>query len=360
MKYNIFLLGGLILLASCSSNKENKPKDPPASDSAVHYSVATVKSGGVNEVLKLPAKLAAYQEVSIFPKVNGYVQSVLVDIGSKVNKGQLLMVLEDPELEQAMLQAKERYERSKADLSIDRENYVRLLEAAKTPGAISPLDVSAARTKVQADSSLSNAEKANWKYQETMMSYLKVYAPFSGVITERNVHPGALVSAAIKDQRMLELKDIAHLRLQIDVPEDIAAHFKDRDTVAFYTSAYPGKRNIGFVSRNSYNVNPQFRTQRMEVDVYNNNYTLSPGMFVEVQLYTKGNPNAMTVPKSAIVTTTERKYVIVVRNGKAIKVDVHTGNDSGTQVEVYGDLKPGEEVVTNPSDDIKDGSTIHV
>jgi RND family efflux transporter MFP subunit len=350
------------LLASSSSNKENKPaiKDPPVSDSSVHCSVAPVKSGGVNEVLELPAKLAAYQEVSIFTKVNGYVKSVLDDIGSKVTKGQLLMVLEDPELEQAMLQAKERYERSIADLSIDRENYVRLLEAAKTPGAISPLDLSAARTKEQAESSLSNAEKANWKYQETMMGYLKVYAPFSGVITERNVHPEDLVSAAIKDQRMLELKDIAHLRLQIDVPEDIAAHFKDRDTVAFYTSAYPGKRNIGFVSRNSYNVNPQFRTQRMEVDVYNNNYTLSPGMFVEVQVYTKGNPNAMTVPKSAIVTTTERKYVIVVRNGKALKVDVHTGNDNATQVEVYGDLKPGEKVITNPSDAIKDGSTIHV
>ncbi|MDE3124691.1 MAG: efflux RND transporter periplasmic adaptor subunit [Bacteroidota bacterium] len=360
MKYYIVLFGTFLMLASCSSKKEEKQKDPPASDTTMHYAVTTVQKGGVSVALKLPAKLAAYQEVSIFPKVNGYVQSVLVDIGSRVSKGQLLMVLEDPELEQAMLQAKERYERSKADLSIDKENYVRLLEAAKTPGAISPLDVSAARTKVQADSSLSNAEKANWKYQETMLGYLKVYAPFSGVITERNVHPGALVSAAIKDQRMLELKDIAHLRLQIDVPEDIAAHFKDKDTVAFYTSAFPGKRNIGFVSRNSYNVNPQFRTQRMEVDVYNNNYTLSPGMFVEVQLFTKGNPNAMTVPKSAIITSTERKYVTVVRNGKAVKVDVRTGNDNGTKVEVYGDLQPGETIITNPTDDIKEGSTIHI
>ena len=360
MKYYIVLLGTLLMLASCASKKEEKQKDSPAVDTSSHYSVATVKKGGVSVALKLPAKLAAYQEVSIFPKVNGYVQSVLVDIGSRVSKGQLLMVLEDPELEQAMLQAKERYERSKADLSIDKENYVRLLEAAKTPGAISPLDVSAARTKVQADSSLSNAEKANWKYQETMLGYLKVYAPFSGVITERNVHPGALVSAAIKDQRMLELKDIAHLRLQIDVPEDIAAHFKDKDTIAFYTSAFPGKRNIGFVSRNSYNVNPQFRTQRMEVDVYNNNYMLSPGMFVEVQLFTKGNPNAMALPKSAVITSTERKYVIVVRDGKAVKVDVHTGNDDGTQVEVYGALQPGETVISNPTDDIKDSSIIHI
>ena len=102
------------------------------------------------------------------------------------------MTLEAPELEQSTMQAKEKYARTKADLSIDREHYNRLLEASQTPGAISPLDLSFVRSKVESDSALSNAAKSNWEMQKTMESYLIVTAPFNGVITERNVHPGAL------------------------------------------------------------------------------------------------------------------------------------------------------------------------
>ena len=259
--------------------------------------MATVEKAGVTTVIKLPAQLAAYEEVSIFPKVNGYVKTVLVDIGSKVSQGSLLMVLEAPELEQASAQAKEKYARSKADFSIDKEHYQRLLEASKTAGAISPLDLSTVKAKMDADSSLSNAEKSNWQMQQTMLGYLKVIAPFTGVITERNVNPGALVSAAEKDKPMLELKQVKHLRLQVDIPEDITASLKDKDTVSFYTSAFPGKRMIGYISRRSDNVNAEYRSERMEIDVQNEDGSLAPGMYADVVLYSKGNANALSVPK---------------------------------------------------------------
>ena len=135
-------------------------------------------------MIKLPGQLAAYQEVSIFPKVNGYVKDVKVDIGSHVKKGQLLMTLEAPELEQSTMQAKEKYARTKADLSIDREHYNRLLEASQTPGAISPLDLSFVKSKMESDSAVSNAAKSNWQMQQTMEAYLVVTAPFNGVITD--------------------------------------------------------------------------------------------------------------------------------------------------------------------------------
>jgi len=316
--------------------------------------LATVEKGGVATVIKLPGQLAAYQEVSIFPKVNGYVKNVLVDIGSKVSQGNLLMTLEAPELEEAALQAKERFARSRADFAIDKERFLRLEEAAQTAGAVSPLDLSTIKAKMEADSALCNAEKANWQMQQTMLGYLRVTAPFTGVITERNVHPGALVSATAKDKPMLELKQVAHLRLQVDIPEAIAANLKDKDTVSFYVSAFPGKKMTGFISRKADNITAEFRSEKMEIDVMNENGLLSPGMFADVVLKSKGNADALFVPKSAVVTSTERKYVMLVKDGKRSKVDVSTGNETSSKIEIYGNLQAGDQVIASANDEIKE------
>lgn len=358
MKNYILLFLSVMLLSACSQNKANDDKSAEPKAVVPHYELAAIKKAGVSTTIKLPAQLSAFEEVSIFPKINGYVKTVLVDVGSKVKKGNLLMVLEAPELIQAMLQAKERYARSKSDLSIDKEHYMRLLEASNTAGAVSPLDLSTARSKVQSDSALCNAEKANWQMQQTMMDYLKVTAPFDGIITERNVHPGALVSSSAKDKPMLELKEVNHLRLQVDIPEAIATELKDKDTISFYTSAHPGKKMTGYISRKSDNVNTEMRSERMEIDVWNKNNILSPGMYADVIIYSKGNAEAFAVPRSAVITSTERKYIIVVRNGKAVKTDVITGNQSIDKIELYGTFQPGDKVIVNPSDEIKNGSNI--
>jgi RND family efflux transporter MFP subunit len=310
-------------------------------------------------MVKLPAQLAAYQEVSIFPKVNGYVSRVLVDIGSHVGQGQLLMQLEAPELVQATTQAKERYARSVADYAISKDNYERLRVASNTPGAVSPMDLATARAKMEADSALANAEKANWQVQQTMTSYLQVTAPFSGVITERNVHTGALVSAEAKDGRpMLELKEIDHLRLQVDIPETIAATLNQNDTVSFFLTAFPGRRMSGRISRISRNISMQYRSERVELDVDNKKEQLTPGMYADLLLNSRGNPDALAVPKTAVVTSTERKYVLVIRNGKTVKVDVRTGNENDHEIEILGALQPGEEVIAHADDEIKEGIII--
>ncbi|MBN9295986.1 MAG: efflux RND transporter periplasmic adaptor subunit [Filimonas sp.] len=356
MKAYLIPIVSAVLFASCTSSNEKEKKEPVASKAS--YDLATVEKGGVASSIKLPAQLAAYQEVSIFPKANGYVKTVLVDIGSKVSAGTLLMTLEAPELIQAAAQAKEKYARAKADYSIGKEKYNRLLEASATAGAISPLDLSTVRAKMEADSSLANAEKVNWEMQQTLLSYLKVYAPFDGVITERNVHPGMLVSATVKDKPMLELKQVAHLRLQVDMPEALSSTLKEKDTVSFYVSAMPGKRMVATISRVSMNVNAQYRTERMEMDVYNKDGALSPGMYADVMVQSKGNAQAFYVPRRAVVTSTERRYVLAVRDGKTVKVDVSTGNSTADKIEVYGALQTGEKIIANANDEIAEGEKI--
>ena len=357
MKYFVIFLFVIECFFSCTQNKGATVKKE-SQDALPRFKFATVENGGVMTTVKLPAQLAAYQEVSIFPKVNAYVKSVLVDIGSKVSAGDLLMILEAPELQQASSQAKEKYERQKADFAIDKEKYQRLLEASKTAGAISPLDLSSIKAKMDADSALCNAEKANWQMQQTMLAYLRVTAPFAGVITERNINPGALVSAAWKDKPMLELKQLSKLRLQADVPEDIAPTLKEKDVVSFTVNAFPGQKMTGHINRKSDNMNVQYRSERIEIDVQNNGGLLTPGMYAEVELHPEGNANAFIVPRSSVVTSTERKYVVVIRNNRTVLVDVQTANQNSDKTEVLGALLPGEKVIVNANDEIKDGIQI--
>ncbi len=356
MKYYGPFIFLCILISACSDSKPENKNTIIAKPVTPKYKLATIEKGGVSTVVKLPAQLAAFQEVSVFPKVNAYVKKVSVDIGSKVLQGDLLMELEAPELVQGVQQAREKFAKSQADFAIDRERYNRLLEASKTAGAISPLDLSSIRARMEADSAVSNAEKTNWQMQQTMLGYLKVYAPFAGVITERNVYPGALVSAAVKDKPMLELKQVSHLRLKIDVPEGIASSLKTNDTVSFYVSALQGQQLKGIISRKSMAINEQYRSERMEIDVPNKDEILSAGMYADVILHSKGNIESLYAPRSAIVTSTERKYVLLVKNGNISKVDVSTGNATTEKIEIYGKLQAGDNIIVNASDEIKEGN----
>jgi len=353
MKYYISIFCVSVLLG-CAQKKDETAETPVGRSAVTEYEKVAVETGGVASVIKLPAQLAAWQEVAVFPKVNGYVRTVTVDVGSIVRKGQVLMTLEAPELEQAVVQARERYARSKADYALDREHYQRLLDAAKTAGAVSALDISTYKARVEADSAMCNAEHANWRMQQTLLDYVKVTAPFDGVVTERNVHPGALVSNTAKDKPMLELKQVDHLRLQLDVPETVAAHIRNRDTVSFYVSALQGIKLTGSISRRSNNVNAQYRSERMEIDVNNAAGQLSPGMYADVVLYSKGDLTALWVPRSAVVSSTERKYVLLASDGKISKVDISTGNQTADKTEIYGHLKAGDSVIVKANDEIRE------
>lgn len=344
------------LLFACNNTQPNIPDRPTAKVAGPQYQTDKVRKENLSSSLRLPAQLVAYNQVSIFPKVNGYVKNVLVDIGSQVTKGQLLMRLEAPEMDQKSLEAKEKFARANADFSISREHYNRLLVASKTAGAISPLDLSATQAKMKADSALSNAERANWQMEKEMGNYLKVYAPFTGVITERNVDPGSLVNSMAKDGKpMLELKQINKLKLTIDVPESFSGRLKDGDNIQFTVSAIPGQFFTGKVSRKSMNINAQYRVEKTEVDVSNDRQLLKPGMYADVIISLNGNSNAMVVPKSTVVTSTQRKYVLIIRNNIINKVDVTTGNETLDKIEIFGNIQPGDDVIINATDEIAEG-----
>jgi len=347
-----------LMLTSCS----RKEKDPSEQKSVeAKYSLYVVKMQELGTTLRLPAQLNPFYEVSIYPRVTGYIKTLPVDIGSAVKQGQLLMEMEAPDVEENSISAQERYIKVQATYRASKDNYYRLLNTAKTAGAVSPNDLQAAQSQMQADSALCNSEKANWMAMESMKDYLIVRAPFDGTITQRNVHPGALVTTGNKTDMtpLLELQQISKLRLQVKVPETFATQLEEGQSVSFNVDALPGKTFTGAISRQANSLDDKYRSESFEIDVINTNNLLMPGMYAEVLLPLKGHPNAFIIPQSAVIISTEKKYVIKVQNDKAVLVDVTTGNEDNGMIEIFGDVKEGDSVIEKANDEIKQDQIIN-
>ena len=350
----IATLGIIISLASCG----NKDEDKKIPDQVVEkkYSTMQLQTRQISGNVQLPGVMLPFQIVQLYPKVNGFIKYVPVDRGSIVKQGQLLIKLEAPEIEQGVAAANLKYTQAKAAYITSRDRYRRLLETSKTPGTVSPFDLEAAESTMQGDSATALGEYANYKAEETMRSYLTVAAPFDGVITDRNVHPGALAGPGTENAKpMLVLQQVSRLRLEVNIPEQYVTQVKDGDKVHYRINALPGQDFTGTISRSSESLSNNFRSETIEIDVMNPADKFKPGMYAEVVLPTSGSTNAFVVPKSAVVTTTERKYVVVVDNNITKWVDISVGNQGTDSTEIFGNLQKGDAVVTNASYQLKEG-----
>jgi len=355
--FALLLVSGLISGCSSSESADTKQKKPVLNQRPKpSYRIGTVSQKPVGQSVQLPGEFHAYQEVTIYPRATGFVERVLVDRGSAVRKGQVLMVLDAPETEERLAAARSNTLKTQALLVASREHYRRLLASNKVPGSVSALDLETARARVQADSASVLGEQANYRAMAKLKSYLTVRAPFDGYITERNVHPGTLVgSGAKQDAPMLVLQQQNRLRLVVDIPEAHSMSLRPGSTIDFAVGAMPGKEFKGKISRRSGSMNQQFRSETVEIDVENPSRTLKPGMFAEIVLSDEGTPGALAVPTSAVIASTERQYVIKVEGGRARYVDIRRGQRSGEMTEVFGNLRADDQIVVNAREDIKEG-----
>jgi membrane fusion protein (multidrug efflux system) len=361
IKYSFY--GLLVMLMAACNQAETKPvaKDLPGKETAPdRYVIGQVTEGQLGASVNLPAVLRPFEMVDIYPRVNGFVKEVAVDRGSQVKKGQVLIVLEAPEMEQQYLAARAKYLQVYSLSLASKDNYERLVQANKMPGTVSAHDLELARARMIADSATAQGEMANYKALEVTKNYLTVTAPFEGVITERNVHPGALVGPNLKtdDRPMLVLQQENKLRLSIDVPELYSNQLTGHTPVGFRVSTLPGKVFQGTISRSAGALNMKYRSEAVEVDVNNTPGLLKPGMYAEVMLPVKRATSSFIVPASAIVTSQEKKYVVAVAQGKAHWVDIVTGNSRSDSTEVFGNIQLHEKIVVNANDEIRDGGSL--
>jgi RND family efflux transporter MFP subunit len=349
------LAGGL--LASCQSKQAQTVTQP-----APALQVFALTPGTLNTIMSIPGELRPYQTVDMYAKVNGFIKKMTVDIGSEVHQGQLLMTLEAPEMTAALKQAQEDLHTKEAIYRGSKANYDRLLKTSKMPGTISPNDLDMAHAKMSSDSSALLAAKSAYQLSADLRNYLEVRAPFDGVISSRNVYPGAYVAPTDKssDKPMLTLQEQKKLRLVVAVPEAATSYFKDKDTVHFTVKTLPGKQFVAVVNRMAGSMNDELRSEQMEMDIPNNDKMLLPGMFAQVTLQLTNDQKNFIVPQSAIAQNSQRVFVIRVVNGKAQWVDIKRGRANADSVEVYGNLTTGNELLRNATDEIKEGAPLRV
>ena len=235
-----------------------------------------------------------------------------------------------------------------AQLAAAQSTYARIEEASETPGAVAENDIVQAKQQTEAAQALAHSRqrtveslKGNLKSQQDLAVYLRVTAPFDGVISTRYVHPGALVGPG-SDMPLLQLDQTSHLRLTVAVPESDVAGLIKGTKVEFKAPAYPDRRFSGVIARPAYALDIKTRTMPVELDVANPQRLLAPGMYPSVLWPVERSKASLLVPSTSIVTTTERVFVIRNNGGRAHWVDVRRGALIGNLVEVSGDLKSGD------------------
>jgi len=362
--------------ASCGSNSDSNTKAQASAPATPTVEVAKVSAKTLSITTRLPGELQAYEIVAVFPKVTAYVDSISVDRGTHVKSGQLMARLVAPEVAaqraeaQSKLQAAEAQRaEAEAKLASDQSTYERLKSASATPGVVAGNDLEVAQRAVDADRARldamkgsADAAKSALKSVSDIESYLLVRAPFDGVVTERNVHPGSLVGPANGTSGaatpMLRVEKSNKLRLVVPVPEKYVAGMSQGTKVQFSVPAYPSQTFGGTIARIAHSVDVKTRTMPVELDVNNADGRLSSGMFPEVLWPVRRVEATLFVPVSAVARTTEATFVIRIRDGNAEWVNVQTGEIDGKSIEVFGGLREGDEVAGRGTDELRAGSHV--
>ena len=362
------------IVAGCRDASDASPSTPAAASGPTTIDVVRVVEQPLDVQLSLPGELTAYQEVAIFPRVTGFVKTVMVDRGSSVRVGDLLVTLEAPELVAQRAEAQSKLQAAEAQLAVarakadgDKSTFDRLKAASATPGVVAGNDVilaektaDASRSQVVAAEQGIEAARQALNAIRDMEGYLRVTAPFGGVVTERNVHPGALVgpSSGESSAPLLRLVDTNRLRLVVPVPEAYTTELPAGAMISFSVAAHPAEVFSGNVARVAHAVDVGTRTMAVEVDVTNKDGRLAPGTFCQVSWPVRRSKPSLLVPSGSVASTTDRTFVIRIRDGKTEWVDVKTGLTSGPLVEVFGDLKPGDEVAGHGTDELRPGTEV--
>lgn len=356
MKLAPALLLSSLLLAGCGSRAQPLQADAPQA-----VEVVPVKSEVLSTKVPLPGQLLPYESVDLFPKVAGFIQEIRVDRGAKVRKGDLLVRLTAPEVVAQQGQAAAALGAAQAKLAADNASFERLANAAKTPGVVAENDVNIARQAAASDASLVRSASETATAARQLGAYLEIRAPFDGVVTTRNLHPGALVGPATGQAGalpILQLVTVNRLRLVVAVPENNVQAAKPGGVLAFTVPTAPGRTFQAPITRLAEAVDNRTRTMTVEADVPNPTGELTPGTFATVQWPIQRSYPTLRVPTTAVANDQQRQFVIKVTNGAAAWVDVTTGMTIDTAQEVFGNLTPGDLVVKRGTDAIHPGAKV--
>lgn len=350
------LFPALLFTIGILSCGEKTEESQPVADTK---SAFILKKQPVSNSLQLPVELLPYESAEIHPKVEAYVQRVLVDIGDRVKKGQLLIQLEAPEVNARAAQAGAGFQEVAARFESSRDRYNRIQQAAKEEGAISESELISARNQFMADSSSWLAAKANSQASRQLQTYLAIRSPFDGIITKRKVDVGDFVKSGTPEG-ILTVENPDKIRVRIHIPEAFISSIPEGDSIQFSTETFPGQSFSAKLSRKSGAIDRTTRTELWEYEFVNRHGTIKSGMYGVADLNLGRSESTFKVPNSAVTTTLEEKFVIRVKNGKVEWIDVREGIQMKDGKEIFGDLQEGDTLLTRSSDEIKEEVSLAV
>ncbi len=330
---------------------------------APSVSVVAPKQTAPSQEIILPGNIQPFVSSPIYARTDGYLKKWYFDIGAHVKAGDLLAIIQTPEVDEQLAQARSTLATAQANLQlaqITRDRYQSLL----TKHAVAQQDVDNATGTYAANQAIVEADMANARHYEALVSFEKVYAPFDGVITARNTDIGDLINSGSSTAPKTDLFDMSQtgtLRVYVNVPEEYSQGIKPSQTSAGITMAeFPGKRFPGKLVRTSEAINATTRTLLTEVDLDNPGATLLSGSYAEVHLEVPSQHSTFLLPVSSLIFRGEKLQVGVVKNGKAAIRDVTPGHDLGDQIEVVAGLQANDQVIVNPPDSLVPGEQVNI
>ncbi len=325
-------------------------------------SVVSPKQTAPADEIILPGNVQPFINSPIYSRTNGYLKKWYFDIGAHVKKGQLLGVIETPEVDQQLQQARSNLLTAQANLelaSVTKNRYQGLLKS----NAVSQQDVDNAVGTFNANKSIVEADKAAVEQYSALASFEKIYAPFDGVITARNTDIGDLISSGSGSGVKTDLFHIAQpgkLRVYVNVPEEYSQGIKSGMTANLTLAEFPGRKFQGKLVRTAEAINVTTRTLLVEIDVDNPTGTLLTGSYAEVHLAVPTQASTFLLPVNTLIFRSEGLHVAAVKDGKVVLTAVTPGHDFGNEIEIVSGLKPDDQVIVNPPDSIVSGQAVQI
>jgi RND family efflux transporter MFP subunit len=319
------------------------------------------KLGSASQEVSLPGNTEAYIDTPIYARTSGYLRKWYFDIGAHVKKGQLLAVIETPELDEQLEQANAELKNAQASLQLAQITAERWQQLLKT-NSVSRQETDQAVSDLSSKEALVASNEANVRRLQQLQAYEKIYAPFDGVITQRQTDIGDLIDAGQNSapKELFDLASISTLRVYIPVPEIYANAVRTGEKVTLTLDEYPGEQFTGSLVRNSDAISPTSRTLNVEVDVANPEGRLRPGAYVFVHLTVPPATGAVSIPANTLLFRSEGLRVAAVQDGHVQLVPVTIGHDYGSSVEVVSGLRPSDAVVLDPSDSLENGQAVKI
>src|SRR5579863_3383089 len=359
----LLVIGGLVgsgIWSRVTANAKLRTETSQVALTAVSV-VSPQRTTPVQEII-LPGNVQPFTTSPIYSRTNGYLQKWYVDIGAHVKQGQLLAVIETPEVDQQLDQSLSNLNTAKANLAlaqITKSRYETLLKSH----AVSQQDVDNADGNFNANTAIVEAAQANVKQLQALQSFEKVYAPFDGVVTARNTDIGDLINSGSNGGVKTDLFHIAQpgmLRVYVNVPEEYSQGVKVGMTADLALAEFPGRKFQGKLVRTADAINVSTRTLLIEIDVDNPAGTLLTGSYAEVHLKVPTQASAYLLPVNTLIFRSEGLQVGTVKDGNVTLTTVTPGHDFGDQIEIVAGLKSNDQVIINPPDSIVSGQKVQI